>query len=249
MPRMRHAYVTTEGDNASRALPGGTGEVRVTIDRAAGCQNLVQRVCRFGPGRSAKVRHDVSEEVLYVARGRGAALVDGRSHALAPGTGLLVPPGSTFAIDNPGPAELTLVSILSPQPGRPPGQQADAELRADGKLTASEDEEQAVSAGDDRVCRLLIDPRYGCRNLTQFDGAISPGRSPDHTHTYEEVIYILEGEGIVHAGGEGYRIEASSCIYLPPGTPHCLENTGTGPLRLLGVFCPAGSPAAKLEAR
>ena len=33
----------------------------------------------------------------------------------------------------------------------------------------------------------------------------------------------------------------------PPQAPHCLENTGPEPLRVLGVFHPAGSPAAKRE--
>jgi oxalate decarboxylase/phosphoglucose isomerase-like protein (cupin superfamily) len=36
-----------------------------------------------------------------------------------------------------------------------------------------------------------------------------------------------------------------TAIYLPPYHEHCLENTGTEPLQVLGVFHPAGSPAAK----
>jgi oxalate decarboxylase/phosphoglucose isomerase-like protein (cupin superfamily) len=33
-------------------------------------------------------------------------------------------------------------------------------------------------------------------------------------------------------------------VHLPPGQPHCLENTGASTLRVLGVFHPGGSPAA-----
>ena len=36
-----------------------------------------------------------------------------------------------------------------------------------------------------------------------------------------------------------------SCVHLPPGQPHCLENTGRATLRVLGVFHPGGSPASK----
>ena len=39
-----------------------------------------------------------------------------------------------------------------------------------------------------------------------------------------------------------------SCVHLPPGRPHCLENTGAATLRVLGVFHPGGSPAAKVTA-
>ena len=73
-------------------------------------------------------------------------------------------------------------------------------------------------------------------------GIIEKSQAPFHTHTYEEVIYVLSGEGIVHIGNESRDIKDGACVYLSPGTPHCLENPGTEPLRLLGVFCPAGDP-------
>jgi mannose-6-phosphate isomerase-like protein (cupin superfamily) len=60
---------------------------------------------------------------------------------------------------------------------------------------------------------------------------------------------VLAGQGLVHLGGTGIPtgtpIEPGTSIYLPPLQPHCLENTGAEPLRVLGVFHPAGSPAAK----
>ena len=41
------------------------------------------------------------------------------------------------------------------------------------------------------------------------------------------------------------EIGPGTSIYLPPLQPHCLENTGAESLQVLGVFHPAGSPAAK----
>ena len=41
-------------------------------------------------------------------------------------------------------------------------------------------------------------------------------------------------------------IGPGSCVFLPRRQVHCVENTGSGPLRLVGVFYPAGSPAARL---
>ena len=81
--------------------------------------------------------------------------------------------------------------------------------------------------------------------VTQFVGSIPPGRAPDHFHLYEEVICILKGEGIMHAGDSSTPVGAGSCIFLPIRQRHCLENTGSGELRLLGVFYPAGSPAVR----
>ena len=86
-------------------------------------------------------------------------------------------------------------------------------------------------------------PETGCESVTQFIGLVPPGRAPDHFHTYDEVIYILEGQGELHVGDEQAELGGGSCIHLPARLVHCLANTGDTELRLLGVFRPAGSPA------
>jgi quercetin dioxygenase-like cupin family protein len=80
-------------------------------------------------------------------------------------------------------------------------------------------------------------------SATQFIGLIPPGRAPDHFHYYDEVIYVLEGEGYLDIGGEQAPIRAGTCIHLPKTLVHSLANTGESEMRVLGVFRPAGSPA------
>jgi mannose-6-phosphate isomerase-like protein (cupin superfamily) len=82
-------------------------------------------------------------------------------------------------------------------------------------------------------------------SITHFAGLIPPGRAPEHQHTYDEVVHVLAGIGMVHLASGDTEIGPGTSIYLPPHQPHCLENTGTQPLQVLGVFYPAGSPAAK----
>jgi mannose-6-phosphate isomerase-like protein (cupin superfamily) len=36
---------------------------------------------------------------------------------------------------------------------------------------------------------------------------------------------------------------AGTCIHLPPRTLHTLENSGSGNMRVLGVFHPSGDPS------
>jgi mannose-6-phosphate isomerase-like protein (cupin superfamily) len=103
---------------------------------------------------------------------------------------------------------------------------------------------ETVPTGD-RWYRVLVDEEVGSTRVTQFVGAIPPGRAPDHFHHYEEVLVILRGSGRMWAGDTQAPISAGSCIYLPKGQVHCVENTGNDELRLLGVFYPAGSPAAR----
>jgi quercetin dioxygenase-like cupin family protein len=82
-----------------------------------------------------------------------------------------------------------------------------------------------------------------CPSATQFVGLIPKGQAPDHYHQYDEVIYVLEGEGFLEIGGERAPIRAGTCIHLPRTIVHCLANTGESEMRVLGVFRPAGSPA------
>jgi mannose-6-phosphate isomerase-like protein (cupin superfamily) len=102
---------------------------------------------------------------------------------------------------------------------------------------------QPIQHTADRWYRELIQTE-----ITQFVGSIPPGRAPDHFHLYEEVLCILQGSGVVWSGDSNSPIGPGSCVYLPPRQPHCLENTGSSELRLLGVFYPAGSPAMRYAA-
>jgi mannose-6-phosphate isomerase-like protein (cupin superfamily) len=99
----------------------------------------------------------------------------------------------------------------------------------------------------DRWYRVLVDDEIGSTNATQFVGSIPPGRAPDHFHHYEEVLFVLKGEGRMWAGDTNTPIAPGSCIYLPKGQVHCVENTGLDELRLLGVFYPAGSPSVRYD--
>jgi mannose-6-phosphate isomerase-like protein (cupin superfamily) len=62
------------------------------------------------------------------------------------------------------------------------------------------------------------------------------------------VVLVLSGTGVVHLGADDHLLRPGTCVHLPPGQPHGLENTGAEQLRVLGVFHPGGSPAAKQAA-
>jgi quercetin dioxygenase-like cupin family protein len=102
-----------------------------------------------------------------------------------------------------------------------------------------------VEVTGDRRFRVLLGPGRGCAAATQFRGEIPPGRAPEHSHPYDEVVRVLEGEGVAHTRAADLPLAPGSCIHLPRGLPHCLENTGSATLVVLGVFHPGGSPAAK----
>ena len=234
--------VVDPGESRSEPATPGGATVRITIDGRTGCRNLIQRVLAVEPPGVDLPGTAGSEEIGYVDAGSGRLLAGGDELPLEPATGFLIPPGTPYRLEAGSP--MSVVSVVSPPPGEPP---PDAISGPRACATVREADQERLPAGESRFFKLLVDPAVGCRGVTQFLGFIEQSRAPEHVHTYEEVIHILGGAGMLHAAGERIPFERGSSIYLAPGTPHCLENGTTETLRLLGVFSPAGSPADKSQ--
>ena len=187
-----------------------------------------QRLLRFD-GASEERRDGERDEVLYVLEGHGVATVGGEEQELGPGTGVFVARGAAWQIDST--EGLELVSVLVEQPL--PTSSTHAVIAGGERGTATAGREFA----------LFSNPENGCESVTQFVGFIPPGRAPEHFHLYDEVGYILAGEGAIHVGDESAPLRPGSCFHLPARLVHCLENHGPGEMQVLGVFRPAGSPA------
>jgi mannose-6-phosphate isomerase-like protein (cupin superfamily) len=230
-------HVVSEREVAEQRRPGDTASVRVTIGPGSTSKRLVQRVERFARGRSTARTLDGSQEVLYVASGRGTLHVGGRAYELQPDTGAYVTAGEAYEVETASDEELLLVCVRAPQEGQ-------TRLDPDRRIVRFADREP-LTAKPDREFRYLVNQDLGCLDVTQFVGLIPPGRAPMHSHTYDEVIYVVEGEGVLHLDGRETPIATGTCIHLPPLEEHCLENTGGGTMRVLGVFHPSGDPASR----
>jgi mannose-6-phosphate isomerase-like protein (cupin superfamily) len=198
---------------------------------------LDQAVIECEPQSSLSRASGEAEEVLFVIEGSGALHAGSESHALEPETGAYLPPGSEYALHNEGPEPLRLVLVRVADPA-PPG---DGEAKRIVVRRLADQEDQ--SATTERLFRIVADPSTGLRSATHFVGYIPAARAPDHFHTYDEVIYVLEGSGTFSTGDGSRPIGPGTEIELPARTVHCLQNTGPGMMRLVAVFRPAGSPA------
>src|SRR5438132_4264333 len=247
----------------------GTLRIWNQICRATGAQAISLRIMEFAPGLSPGIQNGECDEILYVLDERWEcgkpignevstsrvsgwvnAFIGGRQYNLEPDSGIYLRPRETLAIDNPGPNSIVLISSQCPDPDRIPQFVAFPAVdspRPDRLPIVRLADRPSVPTAD-RWYRVLIDDGVVSTQVTQFVGSIPPGRAPDHFHNYEEVLFILKGEGRMWAGDTNTPIGAGSCIYLPKGQVHCVENTGTDELRLLGVFYPAGSSSVRYDA-
>jgi len=230
-------YVVPNREPELRRDDGDTASRVVAIDSEQGSELLGLHLGRYEQGRSRPRTLDGTQEIMYVVSGRGTVFVDGRPDELEPGTAVYVVTGESYEVENPGPESLLIVSATAPQ--------ADGMARPEQRIVRYADQPSLPASGD-REFRYLVTDEVGCRDLTQFFGVIAPGRAPEHSHVYDEVIYVLEGEGVLHTeDGRDEPVSPGSCIHLPPLLVHSLENSGDSPMRIVAVFHPAGDPASR----
>jgi mannose-6-phosphate isomerase-like protein (cupin superfamily) len=228
------SFVVDEADVEPVREDDDTASSRLTFD----VEHLEQRVIRFAPGHSRERTAGSRHELLYVVSGTGELEVEGERDALEPGTAAFVAPGESWSLQNPGSGELLLVAVS-----------ATADLPVDEarrKRIVRFDDQPEHTASVERTFRLLINEDAGCLDVTQFIGIVQPSKAPFHSHPYEELGYIVQGEGVAHLGGRSVPLRPGSCFHLPPEKVHCIENVGPGPMHILGVFHPSDSPANRV---
>jgi quercetin dioxygenase-like cupin family protein len=199
---------------------------------------LEQTILELDPAASMDRDTGECEEVLFVLDGTGSLELADDDHELEPESGAYLAPGEEYRLENTGPQRLTLISVRIPDPDS--GENAVAQRTVVRRLA----DQDAQAATTDREFRIVADPSTGLRSATHFVGYIPAARAPDHFHTYNEVIYVLDGEGVLHTQGNDHTVKPGSCIQLPARVVHCLQNTGNATMRVVAVFRPAGSPAA-----
>jgi quercetin dioxygenase-like cupin family protein len=96
-----------------------------------------------------------------------------------------------------------------------------------------------------RSFQVLHGPHNGSTRATMFVGYIPPGKAPWHYHLYDEIVWVLRGEGRLHLGDDVEPLTPGCAFRLRPREVHIVENTHpASELAVVGIFTPAGSPSA-----
>ena len=86
------------------------------------------------------------------------------------------------------------------------------------------------------IARELVGADHGGLGACIIFVDAPPGGGPSlHTHPYEEVLVVLDGEATVTAGERELVARAGDVVIVPADTPHAFTNTGAGPLRQIDI--------------
>jgi len=99
----------------------------------------------------------------------------------------------------------------------------------------------AYMTKDGSLIRELMHPAvHGNRLQSLAEAMIEPGHETvlHRHHLTEELYHITEGQGVMTLGAEQFAVSVGDTVCIPPGTPHCIRNTGKTPLKILCCGAP-----------
>lgn len=196
--------------------------------------DLALDALRLQPGASLVLTDELHDTLLFVHAGGGSL----SGSELGTQTAGFLPAGSSGSLEA-GPEGLACVRVTL-------GAETDlhAPMGAVETVVALDHVEPGAATGA-RSFQVLFGPSNGSTRATMFVGYIPPGKAPWHYHLYDEIVWVLRGEGRLHVGDAVEPLAPGAAFRLHPREVHIVENTQeTAELAVLGIFTPAGSPSA-----
>ena len=100
--------------------------------------------------------------------------------------------------------------------------------------------EAYVTKDGSEIRELMHPARHGNRAQSLAEATVDPGKKTAlHRHrSTEEIYHITQGRGRMTLGAATFDVGPGDTICIPPGTPHCIENTGREALKILCACAP-----------
>jgi quercetin dioxygenase-like cupin family protein len=90
----------------------------------------------------------------------------------------------------------------------------------------------------------VVDEAGGAVHTGFALGELDPGGRVDwHVHSYEESLFVVEGEVVLRTSEAAVRMVAGDYGLIPIGQPHALANEGAGVVRWAAMSAPQPRPA------
>ena len=109
--------------------------------------------------------------------------------------------------------------------------------RVDWSFTETLGGTTATSSGLGR--KVIVGRDQGAIHTELAVGALAPGGwLAPHVHSFEEALYVLDGELILELDRRVHRLVRGDYAVMPVGLRHTLANVGTEPIRFLSLNSP-----------
>ena len=89
--------------------------------------------------------------------------------------------------------------------------------------------------------KVLVSPKEG------WDGYVmrvvevgEGGHTPKHSHPWQHINYMIEGEGELMIDGKINKVSSGSFAFVPPGALHQFRNAGKGIFKFICIVPEVG---------
>lgn len=92
-----------------------------------------------------------------------------------------------------------------------------------------------VTKDGSEIRELMHPSAHAVRHQSLAEAIVHPGQTTRlHRHRLtEEIYHVTAGCGRMTLGDDHFEIGPGDTVCIAPGTPHCVENSGREPLRIL----------------
>lgn len=203
------------------------------------------------------------DTLLYVASGElaasgtGIASVDSPITLYAGDAVRFGPEGDGLVVNTSSETVRTIVALARSEDGGPARialeERGDRVLCPDHGSSDPLSQPQRVASFATSPPLMVVDGALEVRILLDADasGAEHAGLAilsaspsfavPEHTHDEAaEILYFEDGRGTMWIGDHAIDVAPGVSVYVPEGTPHSFEPSGTRPMRALQFYAPSG---------
>ena len=213
--------------------PDAHAESQTLVPTERGSELALDAI-RLGPGGETAIFDDVHDTLLFV---HGASCGVGEDELGGAGSLLVPAREQTTVVAGQDGASLVRATLEA-------GTDLHAPMGPAEPVVALDHVEPGKATGA-RSFQVLHGPHNGSTRATMFVGYIPPGKAPWHYHLYDEIVWVLRGEGRLHIGDTVEPLDPGAAFRLRPREVHIVENTDpAAELAVVGIFTPAGSPSA-----
>jgi quercetin dioxygenase-like cupin family protein len=84
--------------------------------------------------------------------------------------------------------------------------------------------------------KVLVGAQQGWTDHVMRVVELGPeGYSPQHSHDWPHINYMLDGSGVLFIDGEEYPVEKGAYAFVPANAEHQFRNTGSSPFRFICI--------------
>jgi len=98
-----------------------------------------------------------------------------------------------------------------------------------------------ITKDGSEIRELMHPSTHGNHAQSLAEAIVAPGATTrlHRHHQSEELYHVTAGRGRMTLGEENFDVGPGDTLCIPPGTPHCIANTGSEPLHILCNCAPA----------